>query len=133
MIVLGCQSTPSTLKVKELLIEDDSGKKTIRLGFNKGAPVVELNDLEKKDMLRLMISEKGPTVVMFSNDKLRLGFVANGEMGAGIHLMDATGMPRCSVGAAESYLDDGTRTQHPESHIVLWGPDGKSIWEAPTR
>ena len=51
--------------------------------------------------------------------------------GAGLLLQDEAGLYRASLGSSERVRADGRRTTYPESSLLLFGPDGNVIWQAP--
>ena len=53
------------------------------------------------------------------------------ETGASLELFDKAGTARANFGAGVYGRQDGRRTTHPESSLLLSGPDGDVIWQAP--
>jgi hypothetical protein len=74
-----------------------------------------------------------PRLCMYGDDptlaRVELGMGLSGK--PGLQLSDQNGVTRAQLGVAETMTPDGRITTHPESSLLLFGPDNKVIWQAP--
>jgi hypothetical protein len=129
-----CKCTPPTTEVlhaRRIVLTDETGTKSITLGFDEGDPTVSLVDKNTKNEVRLRVRPDwtGVAVVADGEPRGALGFT-RGE-GPALVIMDEKGATRCEVGVGTATYPDGTKKTFPESHLQLWGPDGKHVWSAP--
>ena len=120
-LTVGCQtgmannqgSKAGEIHVKRLILDDEQGRPRAVLGITKIGPFMKLLDEAGKSSIVMIVSKEG----------------------TGLALYDVAGNQRVSIGATTLITvkgpKKGTQTTTPSSSIVLFGDDGKVIWQKP--
>ena len=111
---------------------DEKGETRVSLGAHKDGPVLSLGDENGKTRV-LVVSGKEISGFALKDEKgkTRAHLSAFSELGPSLGLADEKGVGRCTIGTTQTTTPDGKVITYPESSLLLFGPDGKLIWEAP--
>jgi len=127
----GVAAVPKTVRAREFVLVDERGTMRAMLGMG-GEPVLILAD--EKGLTRAMLTVNanggGSLFLHDKNNRTRIGLSA-GEKGSMLFLNDENENHRAVFGVAETVTLDGKTITYPESSLLLFGPDGKVIWQAP--
>jgi hypothetical protein len=78
----------------------------------------------------LIVLKDGPGLnLLDENGKPRAGLGVSKD-GPTLILIDENGKGRATVGVTQTTTPDGRTTTYPESSLLLFGSDGKIIWQA---
>ena len=109
---------------------DAAGKMRTFLSVTADGPSLDLYDAAGKTRAGLVMDADGPSLRLFdAAGKGRIGMDVGAD-GPGLVLRDAAGKARATVGVTQTTSPDGRTTTYPESSLLLFGPDGKVIWQA---
>jgi hypothetical protein len=140
------------VRAREFILEDEKGNNRARLsmgndgpalalfderGINraqltacKGGSMLCLSDEKGEPRAITVVNKEGPGLnLLDENRKPRIGLTVPKE-GPGMTLNDEKGESRATVGVTQTTSRDGKTTTYPESSMLLFGADGKVIWQA---
>jgi len=110
---------------------DQNGKNRIGLRVDGNIPSLALFDQNGKNRIGLRVDGNGPILALFDqNEKLRTGLRLDND-GPSLDLYDQNEKARAIMGTNQGSTPDGKTISCPESSLVLIGPKGKVLWEAP--
>lgn len=119
-----------TQKGPDFSLYDENGSPIAKLAALNGEPMLSLGGKTGQPRAWLRVSEDGPVLVMRDEKgNPRVG-LSVGEDGPRLLLSDVNGNFRFWAGTASLESPDGKRIEYPESSLILFGPDGKTIWSA---
>jgi hypothetical protein len=95
-------------QMPHLQLLNENGKPGVQLSLLAGMSGLSLHDLNGKTRAELVVTD-----------------------GARLSLKDQNEKVRAELGSTQTVRDDGALTTHPESSLILFGPDHKVIWSAP--
>jgi hypothetical protein len=128
------QSTRAALtevRANSFILEDENGKVRAMLITTKDGPRLSLLDENGKPRAGLGVSKDGPSLSLYDeNGKDRAGMAMTKD-GPKLGLFDENGVRRTMLGAASTVTPEGKTITYPESSLLLFSPDGKTIWSAP--
>jgi hypothetical protein len=109
---------------------DDNGNNRVTLLVFGDGPKLVFKDEKGNQRAGLSVTKDGPALLMVDeNGKFRAWLNATKD-GPGLGLSDANGNLRATVGVTQATSPDGRITIYPESSLLLYGTDGKVIWQA---
>jgi hypothetical protein len=109
---------------------DENGKPRALLEAFKDGPGLGLADENGKTRASLSVSKDGPALGLADeNGRTRAALNAL-KKGPALTLSDEN-RTRARLGVATIGTEDGRTITHPESCLLLFGPDGKGTWQAP--
>jgi hypothetical protein len=137
-----------------LKICDERGTVRSEIKLNANSPSMSLNDYSGQSLISFTNTsgmslfalrsggDSGPLIRLYADkSELEMSLVDEKKQpriqsrlrdnGAGIYIGDKDGMNRAAIGCAQTKTSDGKTINYPESSILLFGPDGKELWEAP--
>ena len=132
-----------------LILSDEKGKpRAMLLAFTDGAslmlsdekgpramlnaiPSLSLYDEKVATRAELKASADGPSLRLSDEKGKTRAMLSAFTDGPSLRLSDEKGQGRATIGSTVTGTPDGRKTTHPESSILLFGPDGKGIWKAP--
>ncbi|NIA08179.1 MAG: hypothetical protein GWP14_11195 [Actinobacteria bacterium] len=135
-----------------LTLLDEKNKTRAVLSVGKEGPNLSLADEKGKPRVFLAMDEKGMGLGMFAEqgNSLTLAVIKDGpglnlvDENGGIRvalcldkdrpmldLRDENGKSRAVLGSGRTTAPDGKIISYPESSLLLFGPEGKIIWQAP--
>jgi hypothetical protein len=140
------------IRANRFIVEDENGKNRIVLAASKEGPMLVMFDDNGNNRVTLLVMGDGPKlvfkdekgnqraglsvtkdgpalVIVDENGKFRAWLNATKD-GPGLGLSDANGNLRATVGVTQATSPDGRTTTYPESSLLLYGTDGKVIWQA---
>lgn len=114
-----------------LTLYDKTGKRSAELKAPGGGAGLILSGEYGQGDIRMFVLMNGPEINLIDvNDKLRATLTV-WENSPGLYLYDKNGKTRAGLGAIQTDSKDGRTITYPESSLLLFGPDGKVIWQAP--
>jgi hypothetical protein len=144
--------TEDIVNARQFNLLDENGKVRARLGMSGNGPTLDFNDENGKLRVYLRVSEDGPVLLFGDESSKPCAYLRVTKEGPRLALFDANGKPRAffrvskdgpvlelgddkglraSLGAAQIPAPSGVVTTYPESSLILVGPDGKVLWQAP--
>lgn len=114
-----------------LILSDENGNIRTSLSVFGTGSRLDLMDAKSEARATLSLGETGPRLILVDasgTERVTLGVSEDGPV---LDLLDASGTARATLGAGRTRTPDGTRIRHPESSLLLFGPDGKVTWQAP--
>jgi len=111
-------------------LADENGKLRAGLFMTKDGSGLSLRDENRKTRVMLNVTKDGPMLALADENgksRARLDVV---KEGAGLRLIDEKGQGRVTVGVTQITSPDGRTITYPESSLLLYGADGKVIWQA---
>jgi hypothetical protein len=113
------------------VLEDPSRKMRATLAMVKDGPGLALFDESGKPRATLAAFEDRTELFLYDEKgNPRAGLVVTKD-GSGLSLTDEKGNARAALGTTQTTTPDGKTVTYPESSLLLFGPDGKGIWQAP--
>jgi len=114
-----------------LMLVDEKGYTRAALGVaNNGGPILTLNGEDGKGHVSLDVNKNSPCLSLWDeNEKARAMMEVNKD-GPELTMYDEKGIMRFVAGKVTLESPEGKTTGYPESSLILFGPDGKSIWSA---
>jgi hypothetical protein len=119
-----------TQKGPGLSLYDENGSPIAKLAALNGEPMLSLGGKTGQPRAWLRVSEDGPVLVMHDEKGNPRAGLSVGEDGPRLLLSDVNGKFRFWAGTASLVSSDGKRIEYPESSLILFGPNGKTIWSA---
>jgi len=122
-----------TVSREELVLRmrDEKGITRARLHTGKTNTSLDLCDERGNPRAFLQVGKDGPALgLMDENEKMR-AVLTGYEPVVGLAILDAKGKPRAVLGKSETVTPDEKKVIYPESSLLLFGPDGKVLWQAP--
>jgi len=98
--------TVQEIRANKFVLVDENGKPRAELAMDKGRPLLVLWDENGKPRAGLVVTKLGPS----------------------LELNDENGKLRFVAGTTSTVMPDGKTISYPESSLILFGPDGKVIW-----
>jgi hypothetical protein len=109
---------------------DENGKRRVMLAAIKGSPNLVLSDEDGKPRAWLDVANNGSYLSLLDKkDQVRAGLAVIDD-GPELVLSDENGKIRFVAGKTVIETPEGKTIEHPESSLILFGPDGKVIWSA---
>jgi len=100
-------------------------------GGEYGGSILCLRGADGKLQGVLSASKNGASLDLIDeNGKARAG-LGVGKAGPSMALSDADGKTRAVMGKTATETTEGKTISYPESSLLLYGPDGKVLWQAP--
>jgi len=114
-----------------LMLVDEKGYTRAALGVaNKDGPILTLNGEDGKGHVSLDVNKNSPCLSLWDeNEKARAMMEVNKD-GPDLTMYDEKGIMRFVAGKVTLESPEGKTIGYPESSLILFGPDGKSIWSA---
>ena len=139
--------TVKEIRARRILIEDENDKvraaltasglslydeKGLRAGLNvnKDGPKLVLYDENFKASAGLNQSLYGASQILNDENGKTGAWLQVSKEGPSLSLLDGKGETRFAAGKTKTVSPDGKTIEHPESSLILFGPDGKVIWSA---
>jgi hypothetical protein len=124
-------SAESVIPGPEIHLRDTNGRDRLWFAVDAKGPRVTLNDEYGNARLIEDMDNKGPGIAVYDGKchiRAAIGMFDNCPV---IKLNDEHGAARAYLGTTTSLTPYGKVVFNPESSLVLYGPDGKVIWQAP--
>jgi len=109
---------------------DEKGMPLAKLAVTNGESMLTLCDEKGQARTWLRVAEDGPILVMRDEKGQARTGLSVGKYGPRLLMRDENGKFRFWAGTAVLESPDGKRIEYPESSLILFGPDGKTIWSA---
>ena len=120
----------AALDMYGLLLSDENGKPRAMMGVFEDRSRLDLYDENGKTRAGLTATKDGPALGLNDeNGKTRAGLTVTKD-GPALGLYDENGNSRATVGVTQTKNPEGKTTTYPESSLLLYGTDGKVIWQA---
>jgi len=116
-----------------LSLNDENSKYRVWLSLGLGQPGLILFDENQKGGVTLYLDKSGRPDLWLSdeNGKTRASLDLTESGQPALTLDDENGNERASLGATGTTTTDGRKVSYPESSLLLFGQDGKLVWQAP--
>lgn len=112
-------------------LSDQTGRQRITLAAVAAGPKLQLTDSNGEVRAILGATDLGPGFNMYDKQGTLRGALGVVESGPALELRDEAGTMRAAIGAVGTRTSEGDRKAHPESSLLLAGPDGSVVWSAP--
>jgi hypothetical protein len=111
---------------------DANGTIRASLSVTADGPALCLDDAAGKIRTMLNVNAAGPTLFLYdAASKTRAALTVNADGGPTLFLYDVAGKGRATLGTEKFIMPDGKTITYPESSLLLFGPDGRVLWQAP--
>ena len=112
-------------------LHDEEGERRAALGVTKGGPQLTLWDEKGKYGAWVRVDNDGSWLGLYDENGEPRAALGVTKDGPGLELADEKGKRGALLGVAHTQAPDGKTLTYPESSLLLFGPDGKVIWQAP--
>lgn len=110
-------------------LNDAQGVRVL-LDSSQNSSGLRLFDEKAHPRFALRLDKNGPGLALNDAKEVRV-MMRLWEDGPSLNLYDEKGQGRATLGKTRVTSSDGRVMIHPESSLLLFGPDNKVIWEAP--
>ncbi len=114
-----------------LIMKDETGKPLAWLSVTEDDSRLVVEQKTSKRRASLVASEYNTSLDMYDKTGKGRAWLTVSEDGPVLSIGDKTGKGRASLGVSTVTTSDGKSITYPESTILLFGPNGRVLWQAP--
>ncbi|MFA6470992.1 MAG: hypothetical protein WCU00_03040 [Candidatus Latescibacterota bacterium] len=119
------------IQAKSFEVVDDKGRIRARLTVKELGGVLGLYDENGKPRAALSVIKDGPGLLLYDERGEGRASLTIIRRGPELIFRDEKGKIRTTIGVSQTETPDGKVTTYPESSLLLFDPEGNSIWSAP--